>query len=107
MPPLPLKSITVAGHRVRIKIDPNLHDAWGEYDADAKCITVGLRVFDEPDKFAETVTHELVHAALALSGVSFAMDGRTEEAVVRCMEQIFLPALGKFNSQLKIKPATE
>lgn len=106
MPPLPLKSITVAGHRVRIKIDPNLND-WAQFDIDEKLISVSLRAMEKEEFLNDTLRHELAHAALRLSGVSFAMSNEVEEAVVRCIEQIFLPALTKLNSRLQIKPATE
>lgn len=109
MPPLPLKSIQVAGHRVRLKVDPSLTD-WANFDLDKKLISISLQAAAESEEsLAVIIKHEVFHAALRLSGVSFTMSAELEEAVVRCMEQIFLPASAlldaKLNSRLKAKPA--
>ena len=42
-----------------------------------------------------TIRHELMEAALLLSGVGFA-DRYEQEPIVRCMEEIFFPAWDTF-----------
>jgi hypothetical protein len=110
MPPLPLKSITVAGHRVRIKIDPETKD-WADYDPDKKTISVHPDTAADPTLFRKWVRHEIGHAALTLSGVAYTLKDDNEEAVIRCLDEILYPAIdsldAKLNSRLQIKPATE
>jgi len=42
--------------------------------------------------FRDTVRHEMVHAAFAMAGLDHVLKDGQEEAVVRCLENIFFPA---------------
>lgn len=100
MPPLPLKSIKVAGHTVKLKADPKLDD-YGQCSGDGMVISVGTHAFDAPKDFKETVRHELAHSALSLSGISYALPDGMEEAIVRCLDNILYPALDELEAKLK------
>jgi hypothetical protein len=41
--------------------------------------------------YLSTLRHEMVHAALAIGGVAFS-ESMEEEAIVRCMDELFFPA---------------
>ena len=49
-----------------------------------------------------TVRHEMMEASLLLSGVGF-LESYEQEAVVRCMEEIFFPAWAQFLKRIKFK----
>lgn len=49
--------------------------------------------------FRETLRHEMIHAALHIGGVAY-LDQYDEEAVVRCLENIFFPAWEAAQKQL-------
>lgn len=41
-----------------------------------------------------TLRHELMHAALSISGIAY-IDRLPEEAIVRCFDNLFFPAYEK------------
>ena len=47
-----------------------------------------------------TIRHEMMEASLLLSGVGF-LETYEQEAVVRCMEEIFFPAWAQFLKRIK------
>jgi len=47
---------------------------------------------------AETLRHEMVHAALAVGGVSFSVE-YDEEVIVRCLDSLFFPAWDKLTKR--------
>ena len=77
------KTITIAGRRIKLVVR-----AFKGADSDKLIqINTGLN-----DKVAlETLRHEVMEAALLISGVGFS-ERYEQEAVVRCMEEIFFPA---------------
>ena len=84
------KSLSIAGQRVRIIID-DLSDEnlFGYYSHDRRIIFLsddleGIELFN-------TLRHELMEASLCISGVGFC-ETFEQEAVVRCMEEVFFPA---------------
>ena len=86
------KTVTIAGRRIKLVVEEFKgidSDTFGEYFHDDKLIqnNTGL-----DDKVAlETLRHEMMEAALLISGVGFS-ERYEQEAVVRCMEEIFFPA---------------
>ena len=86
----PQRSTLIGGHRVKIQIIADLED-WGEYDHDKKTISLARRCLRSKTDFLSTLRHEMIHAALAIGGVAFS-DHFEEEAIVRCMDDIFFPA---------------
>ena len=86
----------VGGKRVAVKVRGDMEES-RNYDHDAGTITVHKDL--EPDNARDCLRHELVHAALAIGGVSFALDSDIEEAVVRTIEQIFFPAWNRLQGR--------
>jgi len=86
----PQRSVLIGGHRVKIKVVENFED-WGEYDHDEKTISVSSRAMKSKAFYLSTLRHEMVHAALAIGGVAFS-ESMEEEAIVRCMDELFFPA---------------
>ena len=84
------KSITMAGIRVRIKFrDLGDDDCYGIYSHRRKLITIDKTL--KGKELLETIRHEMIHAALGISGLAFC-EAYEEEAIVRCMDEIFFPA---------------
>jgi len=95
--PLP-KTIHIAGVPIKIVVDDLSDDeCFGYYSHDRKMIVishvlVGKKLFD-------TVRHEMMEAALCLSGVGFC-ETMEQEAIVRCMEEVFFPAWDRFQKRM-------
>lgn len=86
------KAVTIGGQKVKVKVRP-FNDyggfTFGQYFHDDKLIQLNP---DQSEKdLVETLRHEMMEAALLISGVGFS-DNYEQEAVVRCMEEIFFPA---------------
>tara|TARA_S200002703_G_C3581082_1_gene178482 strand:+ start:89 stop:382 length:294 start_codon:yes stop_codon:yes gene_type:complete len=93
------KTIRVAGQTVKIS-QKNLSDddCYGFYSPERKIIFV----HDELDEH-ETLTtlrHELMEASLCISGVGFC-ETFEQEAVVRCMDEVFFPAYERLLKRLE------
>lgn len=88
----------VGGHKVRIEVSTSLED-WGQYDHDRKVITVSHHTLEKASLLRTTLRHELMHAALSISGVSYCT-GFQEEAVVRCFDELFFPTWDKLHAKL-------
>ena len=86
------KTVSIAGRRIRLVVKPFKgadSDTFGEYFHDEKLIQINTGLDDTVA--LETLRHEVMEAALLLSGVGFS-ERYEQEAVVRCMEEIFFPA---------------
>ena len=84
------KSLRVAGQTVKIvQRDLSDQDLYGYYSHDQKVITIHNDLSDKD--CLETLRHELMEASLCISGVGFC-ETFEQEAVVRCMEEVFFPA---------------
>ena len=86
------KTITIAGRRIRLVVEPFKgvdSDTFGEYFHDDKLIQINTGLTDKDA--LETLRHEMMEAALLISGVGYS-ERYEQEAVVRCMEEIFFPA---------------
>lgn len=92
------KTVTIGGQRVRIKIAP-MEDTWGTYEHDAREITIATGTLRKRSLLRETLRHEMLHAALAISGVSY-LESYEEEVVVRAIEQTFWPAWERVRAKL-------
>ena len=86
------KSVTIGGQKIKVKLEEfkDYHGfTYGQYFHDDKTIQVNPDLCGQ-DKI-ETLRHEMMEASLLISGVGFS-DSYEQEAVVRCMEEIFFPA---------------
>ena len=88
MKPVP-SSVRVGGKRISIVVVKDLED-FGQYDHDKAEIRLASQVLAKASDLRETLRHEIMHAAMHISGISF-MEKFEEEAVVRCFEDIFFP----------------
>ena len=86
------KTITIAGRRIKLVVEPfkgTDSDTFGEYFHDDKLIQINTGL---SDKVAlDTLRHEMMEASLFISGLAWT-ENYEQEAIVRCMEEIFFPA---------------
>ena len=86
------KTATIGGRRIKIAVEPFKgvdSDTFGEYFHDDKLIQINTDMDDTVT--LETLRHEFMEASLLISGVGVS-ERYEQEAVVRCMEEIFFPA---------------
>lgn len=104
MPHNPPKTIEIGGVTIAIRIVPDL-DAWVEYHSDEREIVLASRTLDKLSTMRETIRHEMFHAALDLSGLSYvtAKFSEMEEGVTRCVDNIFHPAWEKVRKQIELE----
>ena len=98
MPANPPTEISIGGRTIAIRIEPRL-EAWGEYRGDDAAIVLAPKTLVKQSTLRETLRHEMLHAALDIAGLSY-LERFEEEAVVRCVENIFHPAWDKVRKQL-------
>ena len=92
------KSITMAGHRIKVSLrDLSDEDYLGSYLPEKKTIVIHSKLSDGQIK--TTLWHEMVHAWLAVSGLSAAI-GEMEEAFVVSSDEIFYPAWDRLVKRL-------
>ncbi len=82
--------IYIAGKKLSLEWESG--DNFGTYYHDEKKITLDPVVRDNPQEMLETLFHEMCHASLKISGVAFGLADGQEEQIVRCLEQLLLPA---------------
>lgn len=92
------KIVRIAGVPIKV-VERDLSDdeCFGYYHHDKKTIFLGKGLSAKIAK--ETLCHEMIHAALDLSGISFAK-GFPDEPVVRAVETLFLPAWKRVQKRL-------
>jgi len=98
MPHQPPEKIRIGGITLAIRVEPTL-ESWGEYHADKREILLATRTLDKRSTLRETLRHELMHAALDIAGLSYVKNFE-EEAIVRCIDNIFHPAWDRVRKQL-------
>jgi hypothetical protein len=78
-------SITVGGVPFKITYPAKMDEGQvGESNAMER--TIQIKSNQKGDEFERTLLHEVVHAAMGISGVSELFDEKVEEAVVICLE---------------------
>jgi hypothetical protein len=100
--PYPVKRVSVGGKNIRIEYDPELKSDYAHYHHDDGLICMGVLVTNEQE-FYDTLRHELFHAGLGISGLSFLLTDELDEAIARCVENIFLPAIDILDRKMKKK----
>lgn len=85
------KTISIAGQRVKLELVPFNGDSpdFGLYLHDKKTIEINKNL--KGKVLLNTIRHEMMEASLLISGVGW-LENYDQEAVVRCMEEIFFPA---------------
>ena len=94
------KSTRVAGVTVKIVLkDLEDEECYGYWSHDRKTIFIGSGLGAKMTR--ETLCHEMLHAALDLSGISFAKGfQQLDEPVVRAIETHFLPSWERMKKRL-------
>lgn len=88
------KTVSIAGRRIKLIVKAFKgadSDTFGEYFHDEKLIQINTGLSDSI--MLTTLRHEMMEASLYLSGLAWA-ERYEQEAVIRCMEEIFFPAWG-------------
>ena len=89
------KTVSIAGRRVKLALVPFSGDSpdYGLYLHDKKTIEINNTL--KGKALIHTIRHEMMEASLLLSGVGW-LENYDQEAIVRCMEEIFFPAWEAF-----------
>ena len=93
------KKVSIGGKSISVTIDAQM-ESWGEYHADKGEIRLAIRCLGNAKALSETLRHEILHAALDISGLSY-IKNFEEEALVRCIDTIFFPAWDTVSKQIK------
>ena len=88
------KKISIGGITFKVQFIKFDVDDYGRMDFDQRLILLNDSIKNNLPMVAETIRHEMVHAALAVGGVSFSVD-YDEEVIVRCLDSLFFPAWDK------------
>jgi len=94
-----IKSVSIAGRRIPIKVR-DLDDCYGQYSPDAKVIELDRKTLKCSKLFKDTLRHEMVEAALYLSGVAYS-ENYEQEPIVRALDELFWPAWTKVSKRLE------
>jgi hypothetical protein len=94
----PPSVISIGGKVITIRIDPEL-ESWGEYHSDKGEIVLASRTLERQSTLRETLRHEILHASLDIAGLSH-LTVYQEEAIVRCIDNIFHPVWDKVRKHL-------
>lgn len=88
--------VTVGPRKIRIVYE-KLDDLHGEYISDKQIIKIDED--DDEELQLSTLFHEIMHACFDVSGLKYLMDvnGGMEEAVIRCVENLALPAITDYH----------
>ena len=86
------KTVMIAGRRIKLVVRAFKgadSGTFGEYFHDDKLIQINTGLDDKV--MLVTLRHEMMEASLYLSGLAW-VERYEQEAVIRCMEEIFFPA---------------
>lgn len=92
-------SVIIGGIRFQIVCQPIEDDDHGRMFFDERKILINTFCLDKASLLRETLRHEMLHAALHVSGVAF-MEYYDEEVLVRAIDHIFFPAWSLIEKKL-------
>ncbi len=94
------KTVSMAGISIRIvRADLSEDEVFGYWSLDRKTITIHKPLSGK--RLKDTLRHEMLHAALDLSGVSFTEGGPfPDENVVRALESLFFVPWDRMQARL-------
>ena len=93
------RNVTIGGIKFRVVIEALDDGDFGRMCFDERKIIISDECADFKTQL-ETLRHEMLHAALHVSGVSFSQR-YDEENIVRAIEHLFFPAFHKVTFSLK------
>jgi len=92
-------SVMIGGIRFQIVCQKIDDGDYGRMIFDDRKIIISTICLAKAQLIRETLRHEILHAALHVSGVSF-LERYDEEALVRAMDHIFFPAWNTVKAKL-------
>jgi hypothetical protein len=92
-------SVYIGGIRFAIAVEKLDGGDYGRMLFDERKILISTACLVKAQTLRETLRHEILHAALHVSGVSF-LERYEEEAVVRAIEHIYFPAWNSIRQKL-------
>lgn len=92
------RKISIGGIAFKVRFVKFDDDDYGKMDFDQRLILLNQAMRNNLPMTIETLRHEMIHAALAVGGVSFAVE-YDEEVIVRCLDSIFFPAWDKLTKR--------
>ena len=95
-----IKQVTIAGHRIQVRVKDMGGDPYGQYLPDAHIIELDKSIMGNPKLLKETLRHEMVEAALFISGVAWS-ERYDQEPIVRALDEIFWPAWERVEERIK------
>ena len=84
------KVIWVGGTRIRVQVK-EMDGLYGQFLYDKMRIELNEELLADPREMRDTLRHEMVEAALLISGVGWS-ERYEQESVVRALDNIFWPA---------------
>jgi hypothetical protein len=73
--------VRILGEQITVEYDGEMED-YGHFILESRTI----KLKPDQDREDQTVLHELIHAALRISGLDEVLGPESEEAVCRCLE---------------------
>lgn len=93
------RSVSIGGQKFAIVVAALEDDGYGEMRFDDRKIVISSKCLAKQSLLRETLRHEVLHAALHVSGVAFS-ESYDEENIVRAIEHIFFPAWTNLHEKL-------
>ena len=87
----------IGGERFKIRI--KRMEPWGEMHFDDREIRISQKAFTDQKILLDTLRHEMLHASLSVSGISWS-EAYDEEPIVRAIENIFFPAFDLIKNKI-------
>ena len=85
-----LRNVTVLGHKIDIEYKTWHDGQFGACDPDNRSIKLSHACLDDDELHWATLTHEVTHMIIWLTGITH-MEENNEEVYVRCFENLVLP----------------
>jgi hypothetical protein len=92
--------VSIGGMIITIRVDPSL-EPWGEYRPDYAEIVLSAETLKNPSILRKILRHEMLHASFDIAGLSH-LTTYEEEAIVRCVDNIYHPAWDRVRDQLDL-----
>lgn len=93
------KHVMIGGQKFRIVVGILENGDFGRMYFDARKIVISSDCLAKSSVLIDTLRHEVLHAALHISGVSF-LERYEEETLVRAMDHIFFPSWDALHNKL-------
>lgn len=98
--PRMIKSVSIAGHRIPVRVIDLGGEAYGQYCPNRRVIELDKETVKDKRILRETLRHEMMEATLFLSGIGWG-ERYEQEPIVRAIDEIFWPAWERVESRLQ------